>query len=273
MFWTNLRADRHQKISSAARVGFRPTRSMVRRLCGTSVAATREERRGGDVAGNGEVSGGKGAAVPGPNAQAFNETAAPNSLAQSPCGRACHARFNRGGGPLREQAGKQDAGLHLCASHRQRVFDRFEPASVDLEWRVASFARPDDGTHHGKRLDDPLHRPAREGLIAGNAALKRLCGEHSAQHAHGGAGVARVKRGSGFPQPVKALPMDHDRGAVPFHGDAERVNCSQCGLAIGPARVACDARWPFRQAAEDRSSVRDRLSPGRRTEPRNGPAR
>ena len=60
--------------------------------------------------------------------------------------------------------------------------------------RRLSLPRFDLGSHVGERPDDAFHWTARERFIADHLASEVLTGNDAAQHAHGGTGIAAIKR-------------------------------------------------------------------------------
>src|SRR5690349_11543783 len=71
-------------------------------------------------------------------------------------------RLDHGGFAIGEEAGEQDAGLHLSARHGQRVLDGPQMRAVNLEGRKFAVARFDPSAHGGERGDDALHGAARK---------------------------------------------------------------------------------------------------------------
>ncbi len=87
-------------------------------------------------------------------------------------------------GALGLQAGEQDAGFHLRAGNRSRVVDALQRSAFEMQRRVA-LGKREPRAHGFKRLANPLHWPARKGIVTGEREAARLRGQQAGEHAHG----------------------------------------------------------------------------------------
>ena len=112
---------------------------------------------------------------------------------------------------LGAEAGEQDRRLHLGAGHRHGVVDAVEVAAVDDQGRqAASVPAVDAGAHQPQRPGHPVHRPAGDGLVAGQHGHPVERGAQAGQQPDGGARVADVDDAVGL---VQAAPAAGDQVA------------------------------------------------------------
>ena len=93
-------------------------------------------------------------------------------------------RFFDAGLAIGEQAGEQQARLHLRAGYGHLVVDGFQSSAGNAQRRLA-FLRCDLRAHLRERLDDALHGAAGERFVADHLTGEFLSGNDTAQHAHG----------------------------------------------------------------------------------------
>ena len=127
-------------------------------------------------------------------------------LSSAPAARSMRSVWSRVGrrsitlvGSPGEQAGEQQARLHLRAGHRRAVLDPAQLCAADGERRQAVVGRADVGAHQPQRFDDPVDRPLGNRLVAREGPFAvRLTGQPTGKDAHQGAGVTHVDEGMGL---------------------------------------------------------------------------
>ena len=78
-----------------------------------------------------------------------------------------------------EEPGEQHRGLDLCARDRRRELNAPQRrAPNDDRWAVVVGAQV--GAHTGQRVNGPPHRASAQGPVAGDDAVERVSGEHTA---------------------------------------------------------------------------------------------
>ena len=165
---------------------------------------------------------------------------------------------DRGGAVGREEAGQEDARLHLGARHRQLPADSPELAARDSKRRVA-VGRLDGRAHLTQRIGDPVERAPRERLVSDELEAPALAGQETRQEAHEGAGVPAVDRPRRLAEAPETDSGDVNTVAVELHLGSERP-----GRVDRRERVLRDSEpveraLPVRDRAEEHSPVGDGL--------------
>ena len=120
--------------------------------------------------------------------------------------------------------------------------------------------RLDVRAHPAQRLGDPLHRPARERLVADELEAALLAGEDAREQAHERAGVAAVDRLVGRPQPAQADAVDADVSTSSSSTSTPSARTAAIADSVSPERPKPRiTRLAVRDRAEQHRAVGDRL--------------
>jgi hypothetical protein len=156
------------------------------------------------------------------------------------------------------QAGQQHGRLHLGRGHRQLVGQAAQVAALQGQRQAALVAAQPGGAHPGQRVQDPAHRPAAQGIVAGEGGAQRKARRRAHDQPHAGAGVAAVDHVRRLDEAALALDPPAadalllDPRAEAAHGLGGRQN-------VGALQQALDRGGPRSQGAEDHRAVGNRL--------------
>ena len=178
-----------------------------------------------------------------------------------------------------EQAGEQEARLHLCRSDGHPVIDALKRAARQVERRQPTLGPLDDRAHLRQRPENPAHRPAPDRVVAVELeAAPVLTGEQACEQADQRPGVADVDRARGLLRAAQAEALDlHVHPAVvrgsDRHLSAERPDRAERAPRVVGVEEAGDRGVAIAEAGEQRGAMGDRLvRRGDAAHPRRGPA-
>jgi hypothetical protein len=169
------------------------------------------------------------------------------------------------------QAGQQHGRLHLGRGHRQLVGQAAQVAALQGQGQAALVAAQPGGAHAGQRIQHPAHRPAAQGIVAGEGGAQREARRRAHDQPHAGAGVAAVDHVRRLDEAALALDPP---AADAFLLDPRAERCAWPGRwpDVGALQQALDRRGPGGQGAQDHRAVRNRLvARGANTFPRRAP--
>ena len=109
--------------------------------------------------------------------------------------------------PLRPEAGQQDGALDLGAGHGHAPVNGLKATAVDDE-RGAAVGRRDPRAHRAQRVDDALHRPAAQRVVARERHVNRPARDEPREQPQRRAGIAGVERGARLAETGGAAPGD-----------------------------------------------------------------
>ena len=161
------------------------------------------------------------------------------------------------------QSGQEDRALHLCARDRRRVVDGLESSTTNDKRREATaVASVDRRSHAPQWLDDPVHRPGSDRLVASQHREPREGRRHAGHETDAGSGVPDVDHAVGF---VKSVSPAVDPVAI----DSRPHGANRGGgvLDVLAGGQPPDAALPVSQSRQDQRPVRDRLVAGDAQDP------
>ena len=162
-------------------------------------------------------------------------------------------RFDHRGRAVGEQRGEQDRRLHLGARHAASC-NRYRAAAAGLRPAAAASCACAPISRSG--VDDPVHRPARQRLVAGQLALELLGGQQAGEQAHR---RARSCRSRAVRPPCAGRRSPHPRIADSSISAPSARMQRRRRLHVGAGREPADAAPPVRDRPEDQRAMRDRL--------------
>ncbi len=135
-------------------------------------------------------------------------------------------------------------------SVQRRAFDSQRCASVAAQ----AF---DIGTHHGKRLYDPLHRTLLYGGIASKRRGERLGGKNAGNQPGSSSAVPSIQNAGRGGQAVQPFAADRNRMIPAVDLNAEAAETINGGQAVCSLEKIGNFCFPFGQGAEHDGAVGD----------------
>ena len=196
----------------------------------------------------------------------------PSARASARCGHGSGAARPTAVGPSSHRAPRAERTTSPARSRpaaRSRSAAARRPSTVSGAWPSVVATRP----HRAQRLGDPLHRAARQRLVADELERALLAGEDARAQPHERARVPAVERAGGLPEPAQARAVDAHRSpstSTPAPSARDRGRGRE-RVAWRPEAVGSRSRPRRSRRAAARGAEID-LSPGTAMSPRSATA-